>query len=153
VTGLLSVFGTKPYPRGCRWTQISHWKRPKLLFTSVKLSIQQAVLGKTAPTSAKLETSVDFVHKGKAKNSNLQHCTRLSHLPHSHHSTINALDAGEVHTQGSSAQPRMLRATNVSERGISATNVAARLLQMLPIPNQLSRPRRWKMKTSLTFPI
>ena len=29
---------------------------------------QQAVLGKTAPTSAKLETSVDFVRKGKAKN-------------------------------------------------------------------------------------
>ena len=29
---------------------------------------QEAVLGKTAPTSAKLETSVDFVRKGKAKN-------------------------------------------------------------------------------------
>jgi hypothetical protein len=56
---------------------------------------QEAVLGKTAPTSAKLETSVDFVHKGKAKNSNLQHCTRLSHLPHSHHSTtIRIVDTG-----------------------------------------------------------
>ena len=29
---------------------------------------QQAVLGKTAPASTKLETSVDFVRKGKAKN-------------------------------------------------------------------------------------